>query len=150
MTDLYRFADYGQRQRSLPDANKVCGVVLLLIAILAVTLSGCLPPTPGPGPSPDPDPRPNPTPITSDAWLIVVEESADRTPATAEIIRALPTLGHPFRVYDDDSSDAAAYVAAVRQVRKPALLIVKPDGTSTAMALPGSVDALQRVLEGFR
>ncbi len=120
------------------------------LAVPLLLLAGCLPPGPNPGPGPNPFPPGPSPPIDKDAWLIVIEESADRTPETAEVIRALPTLGYRFRVYDDDSPDAEQYVKAVRSVKKPALLILPKSGKSTAMALPQNVAALKRILEGVK
>ena len=116
-----------------------------LLSLLLVLVAGCLPP-PGPGPDPSPDPEPRPTPIDESAWLIVIEESAERTPAVAEVLRTLPALRRPFRVYDDDSEEAQQYVDAVSQVRKPALLILRPGKRPIAMPLPEHPEQLKRIV----
>lgn len=83
--------------------------------------SGVIPIPPGPSPNPTP-PTPNPVPpnpipvppvpvpVIVEAWVIVVEETSERTPAIALVLNdkkfwdSLPLLG--WRFYDKDSPDA--------------------------------------------
>ena len=125
------------------------GLLLIVFALLPILISGCLPPNPEPGPNPDPpDPNP-PAPIVEGDWWIVIEESADRTPETAAVLRVLQTAGVNFRVYDDDSEDAAGYLDAVRGIRRPALLVLDKDGTKLdARSLPQSADAMRALIGG--
>lgn len=117
----------------------------LLNLLLAALLVGCLPPSPVP-PKPDP-PGPTPDPVVDSSWVIVIEESADRTPATAEVIRYLQSSGFEFRVYDDDSDDAAAYLRFVGGIDRPAMLVLDKNGKLLrATGLPSSVDGLKRLL----
>lgn len=121
----------------------------LLLSLLLVC-SGCeklLPPVP-------PNPDPNPTPVVNASWVIVIEETAARTPQTAAVLgdlnywRGLSSRGIRFRFYDDDSADAArlGYVAKVEGVKRPALLVVDKTGsvvkTTTLPATIAGVDAL--------
>lgn len=122
------------------------GLLMIVFALLPILLSGCLPPNPDPRPDP---PDPGPQPVIVGDWYIVIEESADRTPGTAEAIRVLQVSEVNFRVYDDDSEDAAGYLDVVRGVRRPALLVLSEDGeTIAAQALPQSADEMRRLLGG--
>lgn len=113
-----------------------------LTAALLLALVGCFPPTPTPTP-----PGPTPDPVDESAWVIVIEESSERTPATAEVLRYLQASGFAFRVYDDDSEDASSYLSAVSGIERPALLVLGKDGKLIrATALPDSVDGLKRLL----
>lgn len=123
--------------------------VLIAIATMAIVMAGCLPPNPEPGPGPDPNPDPNPNPVVVGDWYIVISESADRTPGTAEALRVLQTSGKHFRVYDEDSGDAAGYLAAVSGVPRPALLILDETGKKLdARPLPQSADAMKALIGG--
>lgn len=61
---------------------------------------------PAPEPKPKPEPKPDPTPVTSDIYLIVVEENSQRTPGQAAVLNdtpewvKLPVLG--WKIYDKD------------------------------------------------
>lgn len=124
-------------------------LTLHAIAIAALLLiGGCLPPNPDPTPDPDP-PEPGPTPVVVGDWYIVVEESADRTPGTAEALRVIQTSGKNFRVYDDDSVDAAGYLDSVRGIKRPALLILDENGKKLdARPLPQSADEMKALIGG--
>ena len=111
-----------------------------LTAALLLALVGCFPPTPTP-------PTPTPDPVDDSSWVIVIEETSERTPATAQVLRYLQTSGLAFRVYDDDSEDASSYLSAVSGVERPALLVLGKDGRLIrATSLPDSVDGLKRLL----
>jgi hypothetical protein len=76
------------------------------------------PPDPDPDPKPDPDPQPKPT--DEPLRIVVVEESADRTPEQAAVYFDKPlreyvtSKGHVLEVWDDDST-ATGEGAAARQ-----------------------------------
>ena len=67
-------------------------------------------PTPDPIPPTPPKP-PTPTKIEK-AWVLIIEESADRTPEFAKFMNDLSFFedlkkrGHNWRVYDEDSEEA--------------------------------------------
>lgn len=79
-----------------------------------------------------------PIPIVVDpkpgSWVVILEESEDRTPEVAKLIADATWLDGikarqaKFRVYDDDQPEAASYVRAAGD-KRPAVLIVAPDGT---------------------
>lgn len=121
---------------------------VFVIIFSAIVFSGCTPPLP-PNPNPpDPDP-PGPTPVVVGDWYIVIEESADRTSGTADALRVLQTSGTNFRVYDDDSPDAAGYVAAVAGISRPALLVLDDAGRKlAARPLPQSAAEMQALIGG--
>lgn len=92
------------------------------------------PPTPTPNP---PTPTPNPVPVVLDgAWLIVVEETMQRTPETAQVLgdinfwKALPVAGVKF--YDPNSPDAKKYkydvMAQQTGIPLPVMMIVDKTG----------------------
>lgn len=66
----------------------------------------------GPGPKP-PDP-PKPQPTAAKLYIVVVEESAQRTPAQGKVLGDLPfwqglsSLGHGWKVVDKDLPEATA------------------------------------------
>lgn len=116
------------------------------VLLLLLLLTGCLPPSPSPSPKPGPNP-PDPVPVVDTAWLVVLEESSERTPDAAAVIRALPSLGFAFRVYDDDSADAAGYLDAANGVSRPTLLVLDKNGNLLrAVGLPDTVDGLKRLV----
>lgn len=99
--------------------------VLLLVILAWRAFGGSLP-------IPDIAPRPvNPRP---GSWVVIVEESEERSPEVAKLIADATWLDGirarqaKFRVYDDDQAEAASFVRAAGATR-PAVLIVAPDGT---------------------
>jgi hypothetical protein len=119
--------------------------IALLSAVLGLCFSaiGCLPP------NPEPSPDPGPTPVVLGDWYIVIEESADRTPGTAEAVRVLLLSGKNFRIYDDDALDAAGYIDAVKGIKRPALLILDDTGKKLdARPLPQSADEMKALIGG--
>lgn len=99
----------------------------------------------GLGPQPPPDPKPNPTPgpvAEGKRWLLVVEESADATPARGKLLTdpalfaRIKERGHVFRVCDKDVKDATGGVPSdlkpwlerARGKPLPRLFVVAPDG----------------------
>lgn len=113
-------------------------IILLCLAIAGLFLpnQGWPPlpiPIPIPGPGPDPNPQPDPTPIvdpaqTEGSWIIVVEETKDRTPEIAVIMKdikyqdSLKERGLVWRPYDKDS--APQYTGIVQEVGLPVLIIL--------------------------
>ena len=69
------------------------------------------------------------------AWVLIVEETAERSPVTArlggdqEYWQSLEKRGLKWRFYDVDSPDAESYRDKAKEVGLPALLIVAKDGT---------------------
>lgn len=122
--------------------------------LCVVALCGCnvplppAPPIPQPGPPPIVDPV---TPVNVDRWLIVLEETADRTAETSALLadpwwHNLPS-GVRFRVYDRDQPEAADVVRAVGNAPLPALVIVDSRGKRLhAGTLPGSVAEIQKLI----
>lgn len=88
-----------------------------------------IPPKPDP-PTPTP-PKPEPKPADS-LWVIVIEESGQRTADTAKVIgdeawkAGLLTRGHKYRLYDQDSPGGQKYGVAVKE--RPGLLLLDKDG----------------------
>lgn len=106
----------------------------------------------GPDPGPDP-PGPGPSPVEGPVWIIILEESSERSPATATIlgdkafIDRQQAAGNKFRVYDDDSPDAAAF-SALTTIR-PALIVqsAKNGKVLKTMALPKDSAGIEAVLK---
>lgn len=121
-----------------------------------VVVGGADPGPPPVPPAPDPKPKPDPAPVPAGPlWLIVVEETSDRTPETAAVLGdsgywlGLRAKGHKFRFYDKDSADATGkgYAKAVGDVALPALLILGADGAVVGKPVPlpkttAGIDAL--------
>lgn len=124
-------------------------VVVIVVALaLAVAASGCTPPLPPNPDPPEPDP-PRPTPVVVGDWYIVVEESADRRGQAWPAVRVLLESGKNFRVYDDDSPDAAGYLDSVSGIKRPALLILDENGKKLdARPLPQSAAEMQALIGG--
>lgn len=129
------------------DRSQWVVIGCLLIAICGCDVSPLFPPVPRP---PIVDPV---TPITDAAWVLVLEESSDRTPEMAALL-ADPwwhSSGVKFRVYDKDSADAADVVKAVGNTPLPALLIVDPKGKRLHVGkLPASIDGIKALIGGKR
>ncbi len=114
----------------------------LLAFVFVLLLIGCslpLPPVPVP---------PNPVPIiTTEATIIVIEESADRDFDTASVLGDIgfwTSLGVKFRIYDDDSPDAAKYLPLVND--RPGMLVLDKNGKKTwGGPLPKTTDEIKRL-----
>lgn len=116
-------------------------------------------PRPPPGPTP-PDPTPPDPPSPNKAahvWMIVVEESSQRTP---EITRVLGdaaywqkqlNAGHGFRFYDKDSSEAVSlgYTKTANAVGLPCLIVIDKDSKKTikSVKLPADTTGIDAVLK---
>ncbi len=116
-------------------------------------------PVPPPAPTPTPNPPPIPVPNVASAWLVVIEESSERTAAIAKVMgnltywQGLKTQGHNYRFYDKDSAEAKAkgYVARAGTVGLPALLILDPKGGRqplSATKLPATTAEIDTLLKG--
>ena len=69
------------------------------------------------------------------AWVVIVEESSERSPVTARLLgdqeywQGLEKRGLNWRIYDVDLPEAQTYRAKAEEAGLPALLIVAKDGT---------------------
>lgn len=84
-----------------------------------------------PSPSPQPEPQPNPTP--GPRWALIIDESSQRTPATANLYlqlrQALPK--QPLTIADRDSTAPSLrpYLATLKpDDALPLLIVAAPDG----------------------
>jgi len=82
------------------------------LEIAAIVVSVGVNPNPEPDPKPDPDPDPTPPPPLAEMWVIVVEETSQRTPEQARVLLD-PTVRqwmaknqHRFRILDKDQTSA--------------------------------------------
>lgn len=126
--------------------KKITRCLSLWLIVLSLGCGKFLP-TPIP-PGPQPNPRPIHAPITSGLWFVIVEESAATSTQFAELKNDLAfwsdlnSRGIRHFIYDDDlpetlegSRPADAdrirkYVDAVKGIDRPALLVIKPDGST--------------------
>lgn len=106
------------------------------------------------GPSPPPTPPP-PPPSQKVAWVIVVEETAERTPQTARVLGDLPfwsRLGVPWRVYDKDDPVVKTNrydVVAGKAGGLPAMLLLSDVGdVLKAIKLPATTDEVRKEVVG--
>jgi hypothetical protein len=84
-------------------------------------------------------PDPTPKPGTKNFWVIIVEETSNRTPEIAAVVgdityfNSLKTLGHDFRPYDKDSVIGANYAAKAKEknVGLPAIFLVEINNSNT-------------------
>ena len=114
----------------------------------------------GPQPPPIPEPKPNPPePKQAVAWVVVVEETADRTPEVAKVLGDLtywqglrkrePAV--EWRFYDKDSPEAKKrnYDTFGREVGLPAVLLLGADGKVVdKFKLPSSTGEIDAKLKG--
>ena len=114
----------------------------------AVTF-GISPPQP-PGPIPPVPPPPVPTPIVKPAWIGVIHESRDATPATANVRDAkawkdaATAAGIQWIVMDKDEAVKKFPGATKRAVAfgLPAVVSVEASGICTVDKLPATIDAM--------
>ncbi len=95
------------------------------------------PPLPNPGPNP---PVPAPAPTASSAWFIIVDDMANRTLATAQVVgdlafwQSIEHRGQNWHVFDKGeaivSSNGYAGEIAKAKVSLPALLVMDPSRPS--------------------
>lgn len=90
---------------------------------------------------------------TEGSWVIVIEETSDRTPERAKLLNAnlwreLESRGLKYRHYDQDAPDAAAYKVMVDEFGVPLLLIIDAKGKVLAeQKLPSSIEALDAAIK---
>jgi hypothetical protein len=120
---------------------KSLGPVLLIVVGLLLVLAG---------PAID---QLLPKPQHPDAWVIVVEQTEDRSPVVARLQsdtnwwENLESRRLHWRFYDADSPDAVQYAERVKESGTPALLIVATDGTVLdARPLPATIDGLEQIV----
>lgn len=94
-----------------------------------------------------------PKPRHPDAWVIVVEQTEDRSPVVARLQsdtnwwENLESRRLHWRFYDADSPDAVQYAERVKESGTPALLIVATDGTVLdSRPLPATIDGLEQIV----
>lgn len=133
-----------QLERSGFSAPAVMTALLLLLVI------GCGKFLPPPIP-PQPEPQPQPTPIVSTARVIVIEETADRTPEAAAVLGDLKfwqSLPGGFRFYDDDSPDAIAFVQQSADISRPTLILIDQRGkVLLSVPLPKTTAEIKALLK---
>ncbi len=94
-----------------------------------------------------------PQPEHPDSWVIVVEQTEDRSPVVARLQsdtnwwENLESRRLHWRFYDADSPDAEQYAERVKESGTPALLIVATDGTVLdSRPLPATIDGLDQIV----
>lgn len=112
---------------------------LLALSVLV----GCEIPTPQP-------PGPNPPPVVvTDSTVIVIEETAERTPDTATVLGDVAfwsSLGVKWRIYDDDSPDSVVYLPLVND--RPGMVVLDKGGRKVwSGPLPKTTDGVKRLLK---
>ena len=119
--------------------------------------------TPGPGPDPPPpDPTPPPPGPIQGMWIIVVEETNERTPQQGAVIgdplsRTWTTAnGHHVRIVDRDSKDetgqppqdVAGWIKEAEGATLPRLFLVQPDGVARwSGSLPSTAAEFLKLLQ---
>lgn len=91
-----------------------------------VEVNGAKPePKPDPKPEPGPDPTPEPSDFEKSNWLVLVEESSERTVEVAKIVNSSYWLsgfvGRGYNrplVYDDDSEEGKAFIESAKATRQ--------------------------------
>lgn len=92
------------------------------------------PPEPIPVPPDDDDQPPGPAPSMEGSAVLIFEESAQRTNATAVLIanatywQTVIRRGMGWRIYDIDAAAAANYADRIRAIGLPALVIIDETG----------------------
>ena len=132
-----------------PIINRGC-----LSSLLFALLLGCLPTIPL---IPIVDPINPPVvvnPVAGDVFLIVVEETAERTAEAASVLNGssewwhkLGARGVSYRWLDDDTPGAEKFSAAVKE--RPGYLLMDSTGNRLKMgALPKTTNELDQILKG--
>ena len=102
-------------------------------------------------------PIPGPVVVEGKLWLIIVEETEDRDPSLAALLRdtawktRLSEREIAYRVYDDDQPEAIekGYSAIAAQLGKPALILMKQGGEKVKVAplpKPATPEAIDAIL----
>lgn len=130
-----------------PEIKRGC-----LTSLMFALLLGCLPiidPTPLPI-----DVVPIVTPVAGDVFLIVVEETAERTAETAAVLNGssewwhkLGSRGVSYRWIDDDTPGAEKFAAAVKE--RPGFVLMDSSGKRLKTGpLPKTTAELDQILKG--
>ena len=123
-----------------------------LTSLLFALLLGCLPII---DPVPQPiDVVPIVTPVAGDVFLIVVEETAERTAETANTLNGssewwhkLGTRGVSYRWYDDDTPGAEKFASAVKE--RPGFVLMDSSGKRLKTGpLPKTTGEIDQILKG--
>jgi len=100
-------------------------------------------------------PMVNPPVNIEGAWVVVVEETAERSPAVARVQseadywRGLESRGLKWRFYDVDAPDAASYAKPAREAGIPALVIADPEGKLlAAKPIPATTEGIDAIVRG--
>jgi hypothetical protein len=115
----------------------------------------------GPSPDPKPDPKPDPIPPVpvTELWAVIIEESAERTPAQGIVlaspkVRALFPAAGGFRLVDKDSTVDSAlqpYLDRAKGQKLPVCFLVAPSGfVHYEGALPATVDATVSLVDRIK
>lgn len=112
-----------------------------------------------PGPSPGPGPGPMPPPVTGPLWLIVIDETMNRTAAQGAILgdlafwRTFETAGHKWRILDKDNAEVAnkRYMDfAAEAGGTPFLLVLAQNGKKLkAVKLPETEAAIRELVQAL-
>lgn len=125
-------------------------------AVTTIVVGDSVDPKPDPDPKPKPEPDPKPAPVSA-SWVIVVEETTQRTPATSAVLsdlamwRRIEAKGVKWRLYDKDSADAKAkqYDQFAAPVGLPAVLLLDAGGKVVkAVKLPATAGELESLAGG--
>lgn len=127
------------------------GQVLLILSVVTKdglqTFVSEATPKPGPNPNPDPEPPPIPKP-EGVASLVVVAESANRTPSQQKLFVSIQTKykRHPVLILDPDSKNNTVAIKAAVDEGIPALVFLDADGNViTVKSLPDTYDEFVEV-----
>lgn len=123
-----------------------------LTSLLFALLLGCFPNIP---PVPQPiDVVPIVTPVAGDVFLVVIEETAERTAETAAVLNGssewwhkLGARGVSYRWYDDDTAGVEKFASAVKE--RPGFVLMDSTGKRLkAGPLPKATAELDQILKG--
>ena len=116
-----------------------------------------------PQPPPNPNPQPRPAPVSKAAWVVVVEETSQRTPQIAAVLgdlnywKTLPGRGLSWRLYDADSPDAKAkgFDRVGKAAGLPCVIFLDKDGKNpltggepVGVPLPASAAGVDDLIKG--
>jgi len=122
-----------------------------------VVAIGARPKPPGPDPRPKPDPEPSPARTAARLWLVVIEDTAKRTPEQGKAVSS-PDLrkwvesgGHELEIVSskDSAIDANGYGPYIKTVSAPAVLLVMdrdqpgPQVPLAVVPLPSTADGIK-------
>ena len=119
---------------------------------ICLVVVGDVSPTPPVPPVPPPNPEP-PVSKVDKVWIVVVEESSERSAEMARLLgdldywRGLEAKGHRWRIYDKDNP-AVAEKGLMKHISNiPGLIIMSMDGTVLrSVKMPSSRDALNSII----